>query len=234
MGMGMGTGMGTMTDQALLPLLRLVSPALPVGGFSYSRGLEYAVGAGWVTDEASALSWIAGVLEHGVGRLDVPGLARLHAAWSAGDGCAVARYSALLYASRESRELQLEEQQMGRALARLLRDLGIVEARALVDDERVCFASAFALAASRWGVAADDAMHGYLYNAAESQVSAAIRLVPLGQTAGQRMLSRLIPLIARVVASARELDDDELGGQTPGLASASARHETQYTRLFRS
>lgn len=224
----------TMTDLALLRLLQLVSPALPVGAYAYSQGLEYAVDCGWVRDEATAGDWIQGLLEHGLACLDAPVLVRLHAAWTANDRAAVQHWNAELYAARETRELRLEDRQLGIALARLLGELGVPEAVAWRDAPQVCFATLFALAASRWDVGVQETLTGYLWAWSENQVMAATKLIPLGQTAGQRLLSRLQPGIARVAAAALQLTDDDIGGSLPGLAYASSRHETQYTRLFRS
>jgi urease accessory protein len=222
-----------MTVQGLLGLLRLVSPGLPVGGFSYSRGLEGAVASGWVVDEASAEEWVAGVLEHAVAPLDGAVLGRLHRAFAADDAGEALRWMAVLRASRESRELLLEDEQMGRALGRLLRSMGQCPAW-LGPDVRTGFAAMFALAAVRWGIAERDARIGLLWATAEGQVSAALRLLPLGQTAGQRILARALPAIERCAELAAALGDDDIGNFTPGLALASAWHETQYSRLFQS
>lgn len=218
----------------MLGLLRLVSPALPVGAFSYSRGLESAVAAGWVRDEASAAGWILGVLEHATAPLDGAALVRLHDAFSAGDLAAALRWTRLLRASRESAELLLEDEQMGLALARLLASLGALGGehdRAGLPPSFTCM---FALAAVRWQVDRRDALHGFLYACSESQVSAALRLLPLGQTAGQRILDQALLAIERCAEKALAIEDDEIGNFTPGLALASAWHETQYSRLFRS
>jgi urease accessory protein len=222
-----------MSVLAKLGLLRLVSPGLPVGAFSYSRGLEGAVEEGWVHDEATAWAWIAGVLEHALCPLDAAVLCRLHRAWSAADLHAVRRWTQFLRASRESAELLLEDEQMGLALARVLR-AGEPRAAAEIAELPPSFTSMFALAAVRWGMDVGDTVLGFLWSTTEAQVSAALRLLPLGQTAGQRMLERALPEIERCAARALALGDDQLGNFTPGLALASARHETQYSRLFRS
>jgi len=214
--------------------MRLASPGLPVGGFSYSRGLEAAVAAHWVHDEQSAGDWILGVLEHALGPLDAAVLCRLHDAWSTGDVDAVRRWTQFLRASRESAELLLEDEQMGLALARLLRESGEARAALKQADLPASFTCMFALAAVHWQISRQDALLGLLWSATESQVSAALRLLPLGQTAGQRMLERAWPVIERCAARASELADDDVGNFTPGLALASAWHETQYSRLFRS
>lgn len=215
-------------------LLQLVSPALPVGAYAYSQGMEYAVHADWIHDEASAQAWIEGVLGQSLARLDAPVLLRLHRAWTVNDQGGIAEWNAFLVASRESYELQTEDRQLAQALARLLKDLGVEAALPYLRAGGVSYATLFALAAVHWGVGAEDALHGYLWSWAENQVAAAIKLVPLGQTAGQRILFSVGELIPVLVAEALCIDDEDIGQVTQGLAMASAWHETQYTRLFRS
>ena len=219
-------------DLALTRLLQLASPALPVGAYSYSQGLEAAVVAGIVRDADSAASWIGDVLEFSLARLDAPLLLRLHAAWRRGDERAAARWNELYLATRESAELRAETVQMGYSLARLLADLGVGTAPRTWKE--ASFPSAFAYAAARWQVAAPDALVAYLWSWAENQVMAAVKAVPLGQSAGQRLLLALGGRIAAAAAGAADLDDEGLGNFAPGLAVLSARHETQYSRLFRS
>ncbi len=236
--MAMPTATGTEAtmpaDATLLRLLQLVSPALPVGAYAWSAGLEQAVEQGWVHDEASAGLWILGLLGHVQARVDVPVLVRLHRAWNAGDGTAVNRWNAYLYACRESAELRAEDRHLGNALARLLLDLDVEAARPWRQASRTCFATPFALAAAHWGIDPVPAAQGYLWAWTENQVAAATRLVPLGQTAGQRLLSSATGLIPQVVATGVALDNESLGASAPGQALASTLHETQYSRLFRS
>lgn len=218
----------------LLPLLRFTSPALPIGAYAYSRALEHAVHVGHVNDEASAGAWILGLLEHSAARLDGPIFQRLHAAFEAGACDEVEAWNAQLLATRESAELRLEDTQLGAAFARLLLNQGVSAAEPFSARDDVCYATLFALAAVHFGVPRQPALLGWLWAQAESQCSAALRLVPLGQSAGQRLLSactRVLPECARVASS---LGDDEIGAIAPGLGIASALHETQYTRLFRS
>ena len=223
-----------MNDAALLQLLRLASPALPVGAYAYSQGLEYAVAVRWVHDEASARAWILGLLEHALGRLDVPVLSRLYGAWEENDAQAVDDWNRLLYASRESAELQAQDRQLGAALARLLAGLDMPEARTWVTDGHATFATLYALAAVRWCIPLREAAGGYLWSWSENQVMAAIKLVPLGQTAGQRLLSAVVERIPGVLERGLTLPDAEIGFLAPALAIASALHEAQYSRLFRS
>ena len=219
---------------ALLRLLQLSSPSLPIGAFAYSQGLEYAVHARWVDDEDTARDWIVGLLRNALARLDVPLLARLYSAWNERDDEALHYWSAYLHASREARELQEEDGHLGAALARLLRDLDLTQAAPWVRHPHAGYAVLFALAASQWRIPLREAAGAYLWVWCEAQVAAAIKLVPLGQTAGQRILSRVVTEIPAVVDEALLLSDDEIGYAAPRLALGSALHESQYSRLFRS
>jgi urease accessory protein len=217
----------------LLRLLHLVSPVLPLGAYAYSQGLEYGVHAGWVRDELSVSHWLHGLAGGAVGTLDLPVLARLHRAWKRDDLDAVECWSAQLLAARESAELRAEERHLGRALARVLIELGIAEASHWNDD-RVTWATLFSLAAARWDIGELETLSGYLWAWSENQVLAAIKLVPLGQSAGQRILRTLSDAIPPIVQRALTIADDAIAISTPAQALAGSLHEAQYTRLFRS
>jgi urease accessory protein len=217
---------------ARLRLLQLASPALPIGAYAYSQGLEQAVHLGWVHDEVSAAAWILGLLEQGLANLDAPVLLRLIAAWRA--DADVARWNDFLFASRASAELRAEDQRLGSALARLLASLDLPEASPWIAAPHVTHLTMFALAAARWQINAADAAAGYLFSWVENQVGAATRLVPLGQTAAQRILSRATALIPATVAHAAAVADDDLGFAAPAQSIAAALHETLYSRIFRS
>lgn len=221
-------------DLALLRLLQLVSPALPVGAYAYSQGMEQAVQLHWISNEAQAADWIEGLLENGLAHLDAPVLWRLHAAWSAGDAERIDYWNRFLYACRESAELQAEDRTLARALTRLLVDLGVDRARPFAQRDAVTFAALFALAAVHWAIPAVQCVQGYLWSWAENQVAAAIKLVPLGQTAGQRILLRLGERIPALAQQAAAIEDEDIGQVLQGQAMASAWHEEQYSRLFRS
>lgn len=218
----------------ILRLMQLSSPTMPIGAYAYSQGLEYAVEAGWVENESSASDWILGLMKHALGRWEAPVLARVYRGWELNDEETVQFWNDCLYASRESIELQAEDRQLGNALARLLADLGIAQAAPWANNKRACFSSLFALAAVRWRIPLNYATCGYLWTWAENQVAAAIKLVPLGQTAGQRILSASAVEIPDIVRSSLNFKDEEIGFATPARAMAGALHETQYTRLFRS
>ena len=161
-------------------------------------------------------------------------MARFHAAWRAGDSAALAHWSAFLAASRETAELAAHDRSLGRALARLLGDLDVARAREFGEGPHVSYAAAFALAAAEWSIPLEAAAEGYLFAWLEGQVAAAIKLVPLGQTQGQRIIGALMEKIPGLAARGCALADDAIGFSEPGLAIASALHESQYSRLFRS
>jgi urease accessory protein len=221
-----------MQQGALLRLMWMVSPALPIGGYAYSRGLEFAVSANWVVDASSAESWIVGVLENQLATLDGPVLARLHAAFSVDDALDAARWNTFLCAARETAETALEERQLGLGLARVLAESDVPQAA--VWRETGAYVTLFALACVHWGIAQKDALLAYLFAFAEAQVTTASKLVPLGQSAGQRILSALLARLEALAERALSITDAQLGAYTPGLTLASALHETQYARLFRS
>jgi urease accessory protein len=218
-------------------LLQLVSPALPVGAFSYSQGLEWAVESGRVRDAVSAAAWIADALRFSVSAGEAPALAALMRAWRADDGAQVAHLNACFIAMRETAELRAETLQMGHSLTRLLRELEDIPPamkKALCSFDEIAFPVAWAAAAVQWGVEEATATQGYLWAWLENQVMAAVKLVPLGQTAGQKMLLGLSAAIPALAESALARADDDWQNFAPALAHASSQHETQYTRLFRS
>jgi urease accessory protein len=222
--------MTTSTERPLARLLQLASPALPVGAYSYSQGLEAAIEAGVVRDAASAERWIADVLAYSLAPMEAPVLLRLAAAWRAGDAAAAARWNAFFLAARETAELRAETAQMGYSLARLLPELGLGE----VPLEDPSFPAAFAFAVAAWRIDPNEALVAYLWAWIENQVLAAVKALPLGQTDGQRLLVSLGARLDVIARGAARLDDDSLGNFAPGLALLSSRHETQYSRLFRS
>ena len=221
-------------SEETLRLMHLCSPIIPTGAFAYSQGLEFAISSGWVKNKDTTRTWIQGLLENSLTYLDVPLLSRLYKAWSAHDKKSVLYWNDYLYASRDSKELCDEENQLAYALARLLGDLGILEAMEWRENSRACFLSIFALGAWYWKIPLKKASLGYLWMRAENQVLVAIKLVPLGQTSGQKLLFSLIKIIPDLVLTGLSIKDKEIGYTAPGQGIASALHETQYTRLFRS
>ena len=215
----------TTSTESLARLLQLASPALPVGAYSYSGGLEAAVEAGTITDAASAERWISDVLEHSVARMEAPVLWRM---MQRSDE--LGTWNDFFLASRETAELRAETAQMGYSLARLLEDL---QAGKIGIDEP-SFPAAFAFAVTAWKIDPGAALQAYLWAWLENQAMAAVKSMPLGQTEAQRMLLRLGNRLAEIARDVAALDDDELANFTPGLAILSSAHETQYSRLFRS
>ena len=227
-----------MDTLALTRLLQLASPALPVGAYTYSQGLEWAVESGRIGDEASAGQWIADLLQHGIGRFEAPLLVRLLTAWSIPDTSEIARLNADFLASRESAELRAETLQMGFSLNRLLknlRDPALEGVQAtLADQPEIAFPTTWSGIAAAWSIAPAAATAAYLWSWAENQVMAALKAVPLGQAAGQRLLAELGRQIPCTAETAIHLPEAEWSNFTPAFAICSARHETQYSRLFRS
>ena len=221
----------------LLQLMRLASPSLPVGGFSYSEGLEVAVDSRLVASQAEVLAWLRDQLHLGLARSDLPVVARSLAAWQAGDFAAVAALNVWFSTTRESSELRQQAEQMGRSLAHWLRNRDAAEPRLAVLDQLVpapTWPLAFALAAALAGAAAPAALLAFAAGWAENMTQAAMKSVPLGQLAGQRILDALGAEIAVAVDAALALPSGDLQAFTPMLAILSARHEAQYSRLFRS
>lgn len=218
------------TDTARLRLMQLASPCLPVGAYAFSQGLEAAIELGWITNAADTREWLALQLTHGLAHVDLPLLLRAYDAFVANDIAQAAYWNALLLACRETHELRLGDCATGAALARLLPELGI-EVPAL---DEPAFMTLFALAAVRWQIPAHDCALGYAWTWLENQVVATTKLLPLGQTQAQQLLSALQERIPEALATAVALDDGAIGSSLPGLALAGIHHETQYTRLFRS
>ncbi len=221
-----------------LQLMWLASPALPVGGFSYSEGLEAAVEAGLVTSEAQAGDWLLDQLHLSLSRSDLPALAQACAAWARHDAPRVQALNDWLHQTRESAELRAQAEQMGRSLLDWLRngvhasDPRITTLAAL--PPAPLWPTSFALAATLADATAQDTLLAFAWGWAENMAQAAMKAVPLGQAAAQRMLARLAADIPAAVEAALHLPDDERQAHTPGLAILSAHHETQYSRLFRS
>ncbi len=215
-------------------LLQLVSPSLPIGSFTYSQGLEWAVEQRWVDDEASLAAWLDELLQGPLTRTDLPLLARLYG--TAGDDD-LERFAVLadeVLAWRESAELRAEERQKGRALRAVLDELEPDLDPAWRYAVTSGYLAGFAWACARWAVPIDQAAEGYAYGWLENQVIAAVKLVPLGQAAGQRVLHKLTTRLPALVTQALATGDEALGASATTLAIASACHESQYTRLYRS
>ena len=217
---------------ALSRLLQLVSPSLPVGAYSFSQGLETAVEQGFVTSHEQTTEWLSSLLHQSLTRLDVPILLRFYSAWQQADAERLTAYNNLLLASRETSELRAEDLHMGAALRRLLQGLCVSTPVEL--PAQSSFALVYSALAVHWQIPNDDAVHGFLYAWLENQVLAAIKLVPLGQLAGQQILIQLGAQIPLCLEQAKQMEDADIGASMPLLAICSSCHEIQHSRLFRS
>ncbi|MBC7470670.1 MAG: urease accessory protein UreF [Ramlibacter sp.] len=234
--------MATATDAPLLQLIWLASPALPIGGFSYSEGMESAIDAGLVTNEASVAAWLLEQLYLTQARGDLAVAAQAIEAWRAGDNNRIAQLDAWVLQTRETSELRQQSEQMGRSLVEWLKAVqpelveGSAHATASTGSARTHYGYpvAFALAASATGATTRDCLLAFAFGWAENMVQAALKSVPLGQSSGQRVLGRLAREIPAAVDVALALHDEDRQAFSPMLAILSARHETQYSRLFRS
>lgn len=233
----MGITAATSTDGQSLPLLRLlqlVSPSLPVGAYAYSQGLEQAAERDWVHDAVTLERWVKGVLEHSLAETDLALLLQAHEAWSRGDEGDARALGALTLALRETCELRAEERQLGASLARTLSGLGVERAAVFVGQESASFVVLFALGGCHFGVDGRALAQGYAFAWAENQVLAATRVISLGQSDAQRVLLRVAEAIPGAVERASTVTREHVGRSAIGLCRASAWHEQQYSRLFRS
>lgn len=221
-----------MNAAALLHLLQFASPALPIGGYSYSQGLEAALEQGLVHDAGTAQAWMARYLDEVVARWDAPILWRLLKAFAARDAAAIAEWGECFLASRDTAELRAETVQMGYSLARLVADLGVADTAALGAD--VTLPLAYACAVDGLDIPHEEALLAMIFSWLENQVLVCVKSVPLGQVAGQRLLLSLRPNIERAAQMAQALADKELSNWAPGLSMLSMRHEVQHGRLYRS
>jgi urease accessory protein len=226
-----------MTLLARTRLLQLASQAFPVGGYSHSQGLESAIESGLVRDEASTREWIADVLNFSIGSYELPALHALGAAWRRRDLDQLRQLNLQFLATRESAELRAATVQMGFSMRSLLNVLPGLDSwlvptlQSLVEPCLPCVWSGLAAA---WSIPSADASIAYVWTWAENQVLVAMKSVPIGQSAGQRILLALGNDIATLAARPLPPAADAWSNFAPGLAILSCRHETQYSRLFRS
>lgn len=225
---------------SLLPLIWLASPALPIGGFSYSEGLEAAVDTGHVKDEASATGWVVDQLHLSLARADLPVLARALPAWRRRDWARLLELDDWVRQTRETAEMRLQTEQMGRSLVEWLKTVqtdALSDLAAPTTLTAPTYPVAFGLALALHTPPATpvrDCLLAFAFGWAENMVQAALKAVPLGQAAGQRLLARLMADIPAEVTAAMALHDSQRQAFCPMLAILSAQHETQYSRLFRS
>jgi urease accessory protein len=220
----------------LLQLIWLASPALPVGGFSYSEALEAAIDHEHVHDEASCAEWLADQLHLSQARGDMALMAQAIPAWQTMNTARLQQLSAWVHASRETQEMRLQTEQMGRSLLDWLRiqNKATETALQLCSELRPTYPMTMSLALSLAHAPLEQALQAYAFGWAENMTQAALKAVPLGQVSGQKILARLAQEIPEAVQHAMALSDDARQAFCPMLAVMSARHETQYSRLFRS
>lgn len=215
-------------------LLQLVNPNLPVGAFSYSQGLEWAVENSWVRDHASLQAWLIDLLQGQMQQQELPLLAQMFRACEQQQLDELEKWSQELIAFRETSELRAEEKNRGRALTQVLMSLevsGAAEHKTLLHSSQH---AGFAWASSAWGISLPDCLRGFVWGWLENAVLAAIKTIPLGQSSGQNLLYQLSELLPDLVRCALAVPEQEIGYASPAVAFASSAHETQYTRLYRS
>ena len=215
----------------------LASPALPVGGFSYSEGLEAAVEAGRVTTEAQTATWLLDQLHLGLARSELAVASQAFKAWQRGDRDTITELNAWVITTRETSEMRLQTEQMGRSLVEWLKNRSVADPRVAelaALKPAPTWPVGFALAAAQTGAPWRESLLSLAFSWAENMVQAALKAVPLGQSAGQRVLSQLSAAIPDAALHAMRLMDSERQAFTPMLAILSSQHETQYSRLFRS
>jgi urease accessory protein len=234
---GAGSGMNADEAAALYRLMTWLSPSFPVGAFSYSSGIEWAVEAGDITDVASLRDWLAAMLTDGSGFCDAVFLAQAHRAASVQDKAALREISELAAAFVPSRERQLETTTQGRAFLEIARSAWScdgLDGMVAACDGAIVYPTAVGIVSAAHAVPLAPAMHAFLHAVVSNWISAGARLVPLGQTDSQRILASLETDVAATAQRALDASLDDLGSATFRADLASLRHETQYTRLFRS
>ncbi|MBK6591465.1 MAG: urease accessory protein UreF [Burkholderiales bacterium] len=225
-----------MLDSSLMQLMWLASPALPIGGFSYSECLEAAVDTARVATESEASAWLVDHLHLSLARSDLPSVAQAIPAWRADDHARISALNAWVLQTRESSELRAQTEQMGRSLLEWLRNHTTATPGqiAVLAGQDPTYPIAYALAASSAGAPLRECLLAYAFGWAENMVQAAIKSVPLGQSAGQRILSALTAEIPAAIDNALSIADNDRQAFAPMLAILSSQHEVQYSRLFRS
>ncbi|KKM94702.1 hypothetical protein LCGC14_1195730 [marine sediment metagenome] len=226
-----------MSSAAFSRLLQLASPALPIGAYSYSQGFEWAIESGDVKDKDSAEAWISAVLETYYAQFELPLLKRLYAAWQQADLQKLQQWDAIYKAGRDSAETWAESRQMGYSLLRLQNELSTwssTHEQLLQQLVEPSFPTVYAACADNWQISLQEMLHVYAWSWLENQVSASMKAVPLGQVAGQKILMNVSERIPNLIQQAIACEDDDMSNFCPSLTSASCKHETQYSRLFRS
>jgi urease accessory protein len=221
------------TDLALTRLFQLISPSLPIGGYTYSQGVEWAVEAGWIKSEDELDAWLSGLIESNLCYLELPVLFRMMDAWTSQDMDAIQHWNEYLLASRETLELRQEELNRARAFYQVLTSLDPAAKShrdVLMGSQHACFS----YACVHWGINQQNAAYGLSWSWLENTVLSAVKIIPLGQSAGQRVIFKLSERLPYIIEQAALVEDMDIGSSSMAMSIASAQHETQYTRLFRS
>ena len=224
----------SISQLSLLRLMNLMSPTLPIGGFTYSQGIEQAIESDWITDINNAQQWLENQLFFGLTYTDLPILIKLYDSISVVDKDQAQKWSDILLACRETKELRQEEVNRGRSLTKIIKNL---ESSAVIGWEEVTntnHLSGYALVSNIWQIPIDELLLGYSWSWLENQVSAIVKIIPLGQTDGQQLLNKLVREVPEVIRKSKEVSVEDIGMSQPAFAIASSLHETQYTRIFRS
>jgi urease accessory protein len=223
-------------DLQMLSLLQIASPILPVGGYSYSEGLEALIETGVIDNKEKLCLWIEQELRYGSIRVDAAVMLRAAQSVDSSDWTTLKAWNAWLSAARETEELRQQSWQMGHSLLRLLVELGVTQSQSLASTvgSPCNYAIAFGMAVGSWQLEHSAAVMGYLHSWASNLIGAGVKLIPLGQTAGQQLLFEKRSLLVEVTREILALRDEDLSSCGWGLALASMAHQTQYTRLFRS
>lgn len=214
-------------------LFQLISPSLPIGSYTYSQGIEWAVEEGWIRNEEELRRWLNGLMENVICHQELPLFTRMYRAWQDQDMDSLDEWNGYCLASRETLELRQEEKNRARAFADVIRAVSDVDEKTfprLKKSQLACFS----FACVNWNIDLYQACEGLVWSWLENQVLAAVKIIPLGQTAGQRLVFELSTSLSDMVAEALLITDDDIGASSFALSIASSQHETQYTRLFRS
>jgi urease accessory protein len=221
----------------LLNVLRLSSQSLPTGAFSYSQGMEWLVDTRRINDESSVYEWIASILHGPYVNYELPILRELFEAWSIVDHKTIKILNQDYLNSRETSEIQKETLQMGYALREIIHEMNIASDEAtefLTQIDQLTFVTGFSFCSYSIGLSIEEMLMSHVWSFIENQILVAIKAVPLGQSAGQRLLNRIIPLGDSAVSRSMEVSSDNWANFSPLQAISSSKHETQYSRLFRS
>ena len=221
-------------DLSLLKLMNLMSPTLPIGGFTYSQGIEKAIESNWITDFESAKKWLESQLLINLKFTDLPILMRLYKSVDSKNYKGVTYWSNFLLACRETKELRDEENNRGRSLAKLIESLEKDQAKEGSEILKTNHLLGYAFLSNVWNISIKKLLLGYSWSWLENQVAATVKIIPLGQTDGQKLLNEIIKKIPNVVEEAEFINDNEIGISQPAFVIASCLHETQYTRIYRS